>query len=299
MAAVRPAAAELVTLPAPRLVGVADFWKRFSKNKAGVFGAAAAALLVTIALAAPWLAPYPSNLQDYDAIMQPPSWAHWFGTDELGRDVLSRVIFGTRVSLKAGFFSVAIAVAVGLPVGLVSGYYRGVWDEMVLMRVVDALQAFPFLILALAMVAALGPGLGNAIIAIGIGFVPSVIRVVRAQVMQVREQEFIAAARAVGASDLRILFVHAIPNCLGPVLVQASLAVAAAIIAEAGLSYLGLGVQPPDPSWGSSLRFAQGYLQTAPWMAYWPGAAIFVAVLAFNLLGDGLRDALDPRLRGE
>ncbi|MDB4895524.1 MAG: binding-protein-dependent transport system inner rane component [Firmicutes bacterium] len=274
-----------------------DLWLRFRKNKLAVAGAAVLAVLVLAAVLAPWLAPYNPLTQDYAVTLQPPGGGHWFGTDELGRDVLSRVMYGARSSLAAGVISVGIAVAVGLPIGLISGFYRGFWDEVVIMRITDALQAVPFLILALALAAVLGPGLGKAMIAIGIGFTPAVIRVVRGQVLAQREQDYVQAARALGAGDLRIMFRHVLPNIVGPVIVQASLATASAIIAEASLSYLGLGIQPPAPAWGSTLRFAQGYLTIAPWMAYWPGIAIFVTVMSINLLGDGLRDMLDPKMK--
>jgi peptide/nickel transport system permease protein len=192
--------------------------------------------------------------------------------------------------------SVAIAMAIGLPVGLLSGYYRGVLDEYVIMRITDAFQSIPFLILALAMAAVLGPGMGKAMIAIGIGFTPGFIRLVRAQVLAQRELDYVVAARGLGAGDLRIIFRHILPNVVGPLIVQASLAMAAGILAEASLSYLGLGAQPPAPAWGSSLRVAQGYITLAPWMSYFPGLAIFVTTLAINLVGDGLRDLSDPRL---
>lgn len=274
-----------------------DFWARFRRNRAGVIALSAVGCLVLVAVLAPRLAPHDPLKQDYSALMRPPGPDHPFGTDALGRDVLSRVVYGARVSLLAGLISVGIALSVGLPVGLLTGYYRGFWDEYVVMRIVDGLQAFPFLILALAVAAALGPGFTNAMIAIGLGYTPAFIRVVRGAVLVVREQDYVQAARAAGASSARILLRHVLPNCLAPVLVQTTLAVASAIIAEAGLSYLGLGVQPPAPSWGSALREAQGYLTMAPWMAMWPGLAIFAAVLSLNLLGDALRDALDPRLR--
>lgn len=275
-----------------------DFWDRFRRNRGGVIALSAVGFFVLVAVLAPYLAPHDPLKQDYSALMRPPGPSHPFGTDALGRDVLSRVVYGARVSLLAGLISVGIALSVGLPVGLLTGYYRGFWDEYVVMRVVDGLQAFPFLILALAVAAALGPGFTNAMVAIGLGYTPAFVRIVRGAVLVVREQDYVQAARAAGATSGRILLRHVLPNCLAPVLVQTTLAVASAIIAEAGLSYLGLGVQPPAPSWGSALREAQGYLTMAPWMAIWPGLAIFATVLSLNLLGDALRDALDPRLRG-
>lgn len=277
--------------------GMHDLWRRFRRNKLAIFGAVIVLTMVLLALLAPVIAPYDPLHQVYTDLLQPPSRAHWFGTDDLGRDVLSRVIYGARNSLSAGVVSVGLALLVGLPVGLLSGYYRGFWDEVVIMRITDAFQAIPFLILALAMAAVLGPGLWKAMLAIGIGLTPAFVRMVRAQVLAHRESDYVLAAKAMGATDLRVMFRHLLPNIAGPIIVQASLATASAIIAEAGLSYLGLGIQPPDPAWGSSLRFAQGYLTIAPWMSYYPGAAIFVTVLSINLFGDGLRDMLDPRMK--
>lgn len=274
-----------------------ELWRRFRKNKPAVFGGVVVLAIVVLAVLAPWISPYDPLKQNYAEMMQPPSKAHWFGTDDLGRDLLARVLYGARNSLQAGVLSVGIALSIGLPIGLISGYYRGVWDEVIIMRLTDAFQAIPFLILALAMAAVLGPGLGKAMIAIGIGFTPAFIRMVRAQVMAQREAEYVQAARALGATDLAIMFKHILPNIAGPIIVQASLATASAIIAEASLSYLGLGIQPPAPAWGSALRFGQGFLTIAPWMSYWPGIAIFVTVLSINMLGDGLRDMLDPRMK--
>ncbi len=275
-----------------------DLWRRFRKNKLAVFGATVVLLLILMAVFAPVIAPFdPINDYDYAAALQGPSATHWFGTDDLGRDLFSRVVYGARNSLSAGVVSVGFALLVGLPIGLLAGYYRGVWDEVVIMRITDAFQAIPFLILALAMAAVLGPGLWKAMLAIGIGLTPAFIRMVRAQVLAHRESDYVQAAKALGATDLRIMFKHLLPNIAGPIIVQASLATASAVIAEAGLSYLGLGIQPPDPAWGSALRFAQGYLTIAPWMSYFPGAAIFVTVLSINLVGDGLRDMLDPRMK--
>jgi ABC-type dipeptide/oligopeptide/nickel transport system permease subunit len=273
-----------------------DFVRRYSRHRLAVVATVIVLGLALIALVAPVATPYDPNKQDYGALLQPPSTQHWMGTDDLGRDYLSRMMMAGRVSLTAGLISVGIALALGLPLGLLAGFRRGWWDEAI-MRVTDAFQAFPFLILALAIAATLGPGAVNGMIAIGIGITPGFVRLVRGQVLGQREQEYVVAARTVGAPERRILALHILPNILAAVLVQASLAVAAAIIAEAGLSYLGLGVQPPMPSWGSMLRIAQGYLSTSPHMAVWPGAAIFLAVLSINLVGDGLRDVLDPRLR--
>ncbi|HEV8355104.1 MAG TPA: ABC transporter permease [bacterium] len=269
---------------------------RYARNPMALAGLGVILLIVIAAVAAPVLAPYNPITPDFDDLLHPPSRAHPMGTDDLGRDVLSRVIFGSRTSLLAGIISVGIAVAVGLPLGLLSGYYRGRLDD-VLMRLTDAMLSFPFLVLALALAALLGAGLDKAMIAIGIVFTPSFVRLSRAQALSEREQNYVEAAKALGAGDGRIVWRHILPNIVSPMLVQASLATAAAITAEAALSFLGLGTQPPTPSWGSMLNIAQAYLGTAPWLAIWPGLAIFVTVLAMNLLGDGLREALDPRLR--
>jgi peptide/nickel transport system permease protein len=249
---------------------------------------------VAIALAAPWIAPYDPVATSWGAIRKAPSAAHWFGTDELGRDVLSRVIFGVRASLLAGVVSVLISLALGVPIGLAAGYI-GSYTDGLISRITDAMLATPFLILAIAFAAFLGPSLTNAMIAIGISATPIFIRLTRAQVLAVKVEDFVEAARAVGNPHWRVAFRHVLPNVVPPLIVQATLAIAAAVIAEASLSFLGLGQQPPAPSWGSMLNTAKNYIEQAPWMAIWPGLSIFVLVLSFNLLGDGLRDALDPR----
>src|SRR5213079_3277782 len=223
-----------------------------------------------------------------------PSAQHWFGTDDLGRDILARVIYGARASLMAGAISVGIALSIGVPLGLVAGY-RGGFADALISRITDAMLACPFLILAIALAAFLGPSLGNAMIAIGISTTPIFVRLTRGQVMRV--EDYVEAARAMGNPRWRIALFHILPNIMPALLVQATLSIAAAIIAEAALSFLGLGQQPPAPSWGSMLNSAQRFLTQAPWMAIWPGLAIFLAVLSFNLVGDGLRDALDPRSR--
>ncbi len=279
-----------------RRYGPAYFLRRYARNRLALAGLWVVLGITVMALFAHWLAPASPIKPDFVNLLQPPSVTHPMGTDDLGRDIFSRVIFGARTSLLAGVISVGIAVVVGLPVGLLSGYYGGRLDD-VLMRLTDALLSFPFLVLALALAAVLGAGLDKAMIAIGIVFTPGFIRLARGQVLSEREQNYVEAAKALGAGDGRIIWSHVLPNVLSPVLVQASLATAVAITAEAALSFLGLGTQPPTPSWGSMLNIAQAYLGTAPWMAIWPGLAIFVTVLALNLLGDGLREALDPRLR--
>jgi len=270
--------------------------RRLVKRRGAMVGAAVVLFFVVVAVAAPLIAPYEPVATSWSAVRKPPSLEHWFGTDEIGRDVLSRVIFGARASLLAGVVSVGISLACGVPIGLVSGYVGGFLDGL-LMRITDALLACPFLILAIALAAFLGPSLTNAMIAIGISAMPAFIRLTRAQVLNAKVEDYVEAARAVGNPHRRIVLRHILPNILAPIMVQATLAIAAAIIAEASLSFLGLGQQPPAPSWGSMLNTAKNFLDQAPWMAMWPGAAIFSVVLAFNLFGDGLRDALDPRHR--
>jgi peptide/nickel transport system permease protein len=270
--------------------------RRLLRRKGAVFGLFVIALLIALALFAPLISPYDPSLQTWSAVRNAPSALHWFGTDDVGRDVLARVIYGARASLMAGIISVAIAVLIGVPAGLIAGYVGGFVDAL-FGRITDAMLACPFLILAIALAAFLGPSLGNAMIAIGITTTPIFIRLTRAQVMAVKVEDYVEAARAVGNPRWRIALVHILPNILPALLVQATLSLAAAIIAEASLSFLGLGQQPPAPSWGSMLNAAQRFLVNAPWMAVWPGLAIFLAVLSFNLVGDGLRDALDPRSR--
>lgn len=270
---------------------------RLVRRRGAMLGLAVVVIFIALAVFAPHVAPYEPTATDWMAVRKPPTWAHPFGTDEVGRDVLSRVIYGARASLSAGLVSVALAVALGLPIGLLAGYAGG-WTEAALMRLTDAMLAIPFLILAIALAAFLGPTLTNAMIAIGLSATTIFIRLTRAQVQSTKVEEYVEAARAAGATPLRIVLRHILPNIIPAILVQATLTIAAAIIAEASLSFLGLGQQPPDPSWGSMLNTAKNFLTQAPWMAIWPGLSIFLVVLSFNLLGDGLRDALDPRHRG-
>jgi peptide/nickel transport system permease protein len=249
---------------------------------------------ILLALFAPWIAPHDPLQASWSAVRKAPSAMYIFGTDEIGRDVASRVIWGARASLLAGLVSVSIALSLGVPVGLLAGYAGG-WGDGLISRITDAMLACPFLILAIALAAFLGPSLTNAMIAIGISATPVFIRLTRAQVLSVKVEDYVEAARAVGNSHLRIALRHILPNVVAPLIVQSTLAIAAAVIAEASLSFLGLGQQPPAPSWGSMLNTAKNYIDNAPWMAIWPGLSIFLLVLSFNLLGDGLRDALDPR----
>jgi peptide/nickel transport system permease protein len=267
---------------------------RLLRRPAAAFGLVVIALFVAMAIAAPLVAPYDPIGTSFSTVRKAPSAAHWFGTDEIGRDVLSRVIFGARASLAAGVVSVLISLAIGVPVGLLAGYAGGRTD-MLISRITDALLACPFLILAIALAAFLGPSLTNAMIAIGISATPVFIRLTRGTTLAAKAEDYVLAARAIGNAPWRIAFRHVLPNIVPPLLVQATLAIAAAVIAEASLSFLGLGQQPPQPSWGSMLNTAKNYIDNAPWMAVWPGLSIFLLVLSFNLVGDGLRDALDPR----
>jgi peptide/nickel transport system permease protein len=271
-------------------------WRRLVRRRSAVFGLAVIVLFVLIAIFAPLIAPYDPTHQSWTTIRKPPSVQHWFGTDESGRDLLSRVIFGARASLFAGVVSISLALGLGVPIGLIAGY-GGRWIDAIISRMTDAMLACPFLILAIALAAFLGPSLQNAMIAIGLTATPIFVRLTRGQVMAVKVEDYVEAARAVGNPPIRIALKHILPNILPALIVQATISIATAIIAEASLSFLGLGQQPPVPSWGSMLNTAQRFLTNAPWMAVWPGLAIFLVVLSFNMLGDGLRDALDPKER--
>jgi peptide/nickel transport system permease protein len=270
--------------------------RRLFQRKGAVIGLAVIATFILLAVFAPFVAPYDPIATSWSLVRKAPSAAHWFGTDDLGRDILSRTIYGARASLMAGATSVGIAFAIGVPFGLLSGY-RGGFVDALISRITDAMLACPFLILAIALAAFLGPSLGNAMIAIGISATPIFIRLTRGETMNVKVEEYVDAARATGNPPWRIVLVHILPNVMPALLVQATLSIAAAIIAEAALSFLGLGQQPPTPSWGSMLNAAQRFLTNAPWMALWPGLGIFLVVFSFNLVGDGLRDALDPHER--
>ncbi len=271
--------------------------QQFMRRPLAVAGLIIVVGMLLVALFAPQLAPYDPTKPDFMAILQAPSAQYPLGTDEVGRDLLSRLIYGARASIQAGLLAVLIAVVIGVPLGLLSGYLRGWLDQLIIMRLADAMIAFPTIVLALALAAALGGNLTTAMLAIGIGSAPAFIRLARAQALGLREQEFVEAARALGNPSLKVMAKHVLPNMIGPLLVQTSIAIAAAILAETALSFLGLGVQPPTPSWGSILRIGTGYMQQAPWLSLYPGLSIFVTVLGINLLGDGLRDVLDPRDR--
>ena len=268
--------------------------QRFLRRPAAVFGLAVITLFILMAVFAPLVAPVDPAKTSWTLIRKAPSWAYWMGTDENGRDVFSRVVWGARASLLAGVISVLIAAGIGVPLGLLAGFAGGKVDA-VIGRLVDAMLACPFLILAIALAAFLGPALTNAMIAIGVTAAPIFVRVSRGATLDAATNEYVEAARALGNPPWRVALRHVLPNIVPPIMVQATLAIAAAIIAEASLSFLGLGQQPPAPSWGSMLNSAQRFLTQAPWLAVFPGAAIFLAVLSFNLVGDGLRDALDPR----
>ncbi len=269
-------------------------WRIARRRPASMVGAVVVLLFVVVAVGAPWVAPTDPVRTDWSKIRKAPSWAHPFGTDDLGRDGFSRLVWGARISMQAGVGSILLAIAIGVPIGLIAGYYRGALDQVV-MRVTDAWLSFPFLILAIGLVTILGPSLTNATLAIALGATPTYIRLTRGLVLATNEEDYVHAARGLGARDPRVMSRHILPNILSAILVQATVAIPTAIIAEAVLSFLGLGVQPPAPSWGTMLNAAQQFLESAPWMAYWPGLAIFVLALSFNLAGDGLRDVLDPR----
>lgn len=269
-------------------------WRKLKANRSSVAGFIIIIFFVALAVLAPVL-PIPDPVAtSWSAIRKAPSAAHWLGTDDLGRDILSRMIWGAQASLMAGVFSVAIAVVIGVPFGILAGYFGG-WVDLIISRITEALLAMPFLIMAIALAAFLGPSLTNAMIAIGLSAMPIFVRLTRGQVLAVKQEDFVEGARSVGLGHLDIMLRYILPNVTAPIIVQATLTVATAIIAEASLSFLGLGQQPPAASWGSMLNVAKNFLTQAPWMAMWPGIAIFLVVIGFNLLGDGLRDALDPR----
>jgi len=269
-------------------------WRRMVRRPASVAGSVVVLVFVTLALGAPWIATTDPLRTDWSKIRKAPTWTNPFGTDDLGRDNFSRVVWGSRISMQAGVFSILLAMAMGVPIGLVAGYYRGALDQLI-MRLTDAWLAFPFLILAIGLVTIMGPSLTNATLAIGLGATPTYIRLTRGLTLSTKEEDYVLAAQALGAGDLRLMRRHVFPNIFSAILVQATISIPTAIIAEAILSFLGLGVQPPAPSWGTMLNAAQQFLDSAPWMAYWPGLAIFSLALSFNLAGDGLRDLLDPK----
>lgn len=275
-----------------------EVWRRLKRNKMAVLGLIILIILVLLAVFADVIANYDNVVikQNLAHRLQGPSAAHWLGTDEFGRDIFARLVHGTRVSLQVGIVAVGISIVIGGILGAVAGYYGGKLDNTI-MRIMDIFLAVPSILLAIAIVSALGPSIINLMLAISISSVPSYARIVRASVLSIRDQEFIEAAKAIGASNTRIIFRHIIPNSLAPVIVQATLGVASAILSTAGLSFIGLGIQPPAPEWGSMLSGGRQYLRYAWWVTTFPGVAIMITILSLNLLGDGLRDALDPRLK--
>ncbi|BCJ27822.1 ABC transporter permease [Actinocatenispora sera] len=292
--------ADVLTTPAPAAVAVAGrsdrwrrMWRRFYRKPMSLAGLILVVLFVLLALLGPALFGDPTAVH-FDDVLGAPSGAHLLGTDDLGRDQLARIASGARVSLEAGVLSTALAMVIGIPIGLVAGFYRRYLDSVV-MRAVDVVLSFPFLVFAVGLAAILGPSLRNVVFALGISQIPAIVRITRGEVLSVREQDFVAGAIADGANDATILFRYVLPNAANALIVQATVAIPAAIIGEATLSFLGLGVQPPTPSWGVMLTTAQQFLSQAPWLAVWPGVMIAVTTLGFNLLGDGLRDVIDPR----
>jgi ABC-type dipeptide/oligopeptide/nickel transport system permease subunit len=290
-----PAATGEAAAPATRS-GLGRWWRRFARNRGAVFGLAVFVAVVVMALLAPVLAPHDPLAQGVGPALQPPSAAHWAGTDSFGRDMLSRIIYGARVALAVGLVSVLLAMAIGVALGLVAGYYGGLTD-IVIMRVMDGLFAFPIIILAIAMMAIMGFGVTNVIIAVAVGFIAPFARVTRADVLAVREESYIEAARLAGVSSGAVILRHVLPNVLAPIIVQAALRVSGAIITEAGLSFLGLGPPPPTPVWGSMIAEGRNFIVMAPHVSTIPGVALMLTIVGLNLLGDGLRDTLDPRLK--
>lgn len=273
-----------------------DAWRSFKKNKLALIGTFIVIFFVLLAIFAPLIAPTGINERDLVNRLKPPSGENWFGTDDFGRDILSRIIYGARISLVVGLFSVLASAVIGSFLGIVAGYYGRIVDT-VICRIFDIMLAFPSILLAIAIVAILGPSLRNALIAIAIINIPNFGRLIRSRVLSVKEEEYITAAKAIGMKDTRILFHHILPNSMAPIIVQGTLAIATAIIEAAALGFLGLGAQPPDPEWGKMLSDSKQYLVQAPWTMIFPGIAIMLTVLGFNLMGDGLRDALDPRMK--
>jgi peptide/nickel transport system permease protein len=275
---------------------VREVWRRLKRNRAAIVGGIIVLLFVATAILAPWLSPYPPNEGDLTKRLKAPDREHLLGTDPLGRDVLSRVIYGARISLQIQIVAVVIAMFVGTILGMVGGYYGGTFDNLI-MRLMDILLAFPGIFLAIAVIAVLGPGLTNLMLAAGVYSIPQFARIVRGSVLSLKEKEFVEAARAVGENDFNILLRYLLPNSMAPIIVQTTLRMATVLLTASGLSFLGLGVQPPTPEWGAMLSNARAYLITAPHVATVPGLAIMLVVMGFNLFGDGLRDSLDPRLR--
>lgn len=275
---------------------LADFWQRLRQNRLAVAGLVVIGLLFLVALTADWFAPYPYDYQDYDHVLEPPSLQHWMGTDNLGRDILSRIMHGARISLKVGFVSLAGGAFVGSLLGLISGFYGGTMGAII-MRLVDMLMAMPRTVLAISIAATLGPGLANVMLAVAVGSVPAFARLVRAATLDVKNEVYIESARALGITNGRIIIRHVLPNIMAPIIVQATLGVGTSITLAAALGFLGIGIEPPAPEWGAMLAVSRGFMRDHIHMVLFPGLAIMITVLALNLLGDGLRDALDPKLK--
>lgn len=273
-----------------------EVFGRMKKNKLAMFGLAIIVLLVITAIFADLIAPYDFSTNDLENQFASPSNEHFFGTDEFGRDIFSRIVYGSRISLQVGFISVGIALIAGVGLGAIAGFYGGKVDT-ILMRLIDIIQSLPDILLAIAIMAVLGPGLSNLMIAVGIAAIPGYAKIVRSSVLSIKDSEYVEAARANGSSDFRIIMKHIIPNCLAPIIVQATLGVAYAIINAAGLSFIGLGLEPPTPEWGAMLSGGRAYIRDFPHMTMFPGLAIVITIFALNVLGDGLRDALDPKLK--
>lgn len=273
-----------------------DAWKRLKRNRAAMIGLFMVLVFIIVAIIAPLLAPYPADEIDLFNVLKSPSSEHWLGTDFYGRDLLSRIIFGTRISLSVGIIVQVISLTIGTFFGSLAGYYGGKID-MVIMRLVDIVMSFPYLLLVIAIMVSLGPSLYNVFLALGIVSWTRVARIIRSEFMRHRERDYVQAARAIGNNDFKIIFKHILPNCLAPLIITFTMGIATAIMSEASLSFLGLGAQEPMPSWGSIINNGLKYLRTAPWYSLFPGLAIAYTVLAFNLLGDGLRDALDPKMK--
>lgn len=273
-----------------------EVFYRMKKNKLAMFGLFIIILLIITAVFADYIAPYDFSTNDLENQFSKPSKEHIFGTDEFGRDIFSRIVYGSRISLQVGFISVGIALVLGVSLGAIAGFYGGKVD-IALMRFIDILQALPDILLAIAIMAVLGPGLANLMIAVGIASIPGYARIVRSSVLSIKNNEYIEAAKSNGSSDFRIVMKHIIPNCLAPIIVQATLGVAYAIINAAGLSFIGLGLEPPTPEWGAMLSGGRAYIRDYPHMTMFPGLAIVITIFALNVLGDGLRDALDPKLK--
>jgi len=272
------------------------FWEMFYKNKLTLAGGGIVVLLFVVSILAPLISPYDPGAIDLQNVLAPPSAGHWFGTDQLGRDVMSRMIWGARISLKVGFVATGLAIFIGMILGAVAGFYGG-WIDALIMRFVDIMLCFPTFFLILAVIAFLEPSIWNIMIVIGLTGWMGVTRLVRADFISLRERDFVRAARAIGASDARIIFLHILPNALASILVAATLGIAGAILTESALSFLGIGVQPPTPSWGNILTAGKDNIDIAWWLSLYPGLAILITVVGYNLLGEGIRDASDPRLK--